>query len=65
MSATTHAPKQISASPDRALAAPFGRQGTGRQVGYAALLLVSNESSYVNAHTPLLDAGQMAGVVRG
>jgi hypothetical protein len=66
-STTTHAPKQIdpSASPDRASAVPFGRQGTGWQVAYAALLLISNESSYVNAHTPLLDAGHMAGVVRG
>ena len=43
---------------------PFGRQGTGWEVGYAALFLISNESSYVNAHTLFLDAGHMAGIVR-
>ncbi|VIO79697.1 Cyclopentanol dehydrogenase [Bradyrhizobium ivorense] len=35
---------------DRAVTVPFGRQGTGWEVGYAALFLISNESSYVNAH---------------
>jgi NAD(P)-dependent dehydrogenase (short-subunit alcohol dehydrogenase family) len=50
---------------DRALTVPFGRQGTGWEVGYAALFLISNESSYVNAHTLFLDGGQMAGIVRG
>ena len=49
---------------DRALTVPFGRQATGREVVYAALFLISNESSYVNAHTLLLDAGHMAGIVR-
>ena len=52
MSTTTHAPKRI------------GRQGTGWEVAYAALFLISNESSYVNAHTLYLDAGRMAGIVR-
>ena len=33
-----------------ALTVPFGRQGTGWEVAYAALLLISNKSSYVNAH---------------
>jgi NAD(P)-dependent dehydrogenase (short-subunit alcohol dehydrogenase family) len=47
-----------------ALAVPFGRQGTGWEVAYAALFLISNESSYVNAHTLFLDAGHMAGIVR-
>jgi NAD(P)-dependent dehydrogenase (short-subunit alcohol dehydrogenase family) len=51
--------------PDRALTVPFGRQGTGWEVAYAALFLISNESSYVNAHTLFLDAGHMAGIVRG
>jgi NAD(P)-dependent dehydrogenase (short-subunit alcohol dehydrogenase family) len=51
--------------PDRAVTVPFGRQGTGWEVAYAALFLISNESSYVNAHTLFLDAGHMAGIVRG
>ena len=50
--------------PDRGLTVPFGRQGTGWEVAYAALFLISNESSYVNAHTLFLDAGHMAGIVR-
>jgi NAD(P)-dependent dehydrogenase (short-subunit alcohol dehydrogenase family) len=49
---------------DRAVTVPFGRQGTGWEVAYAALFLISNESSYVNAHTLFLDAGRMAGIVR-
>jgi NAD(P)-dependent dehydrogenase (short-subunit alcohol dehydrogenase family) len=50
---------------DRALTVPFGRQGTGWEVAYTALFLISNESSYVNAHTLFLDAGHMGGIVRG
>jgi NAD(P)-dependent dehydrogenase (short-subunit alcohol dehydrogenase family) len=50
---------------DRALTVPFGRQGTGWEVDYAALFLISNESSYVNAHTLFLDGGHPAGIVRG
>jgi NAD(P)-dependent dehydrogenase (short-subunit alcohol dehydrogenase family) len=49
---------------DRAVTVPFGRQGTGWEVAYAALFLISNESSYVNAHTLFLDAGHMAGIMR-
>ncbi len=49
---------------DRALTVPFGRQGTGWEVAYSALFLISNESSYVNAHTLFLDAGHMGGIVR-
>jgi hypothetical protein len=30
---------------DRAVTVPFGRQGTGSEVAYAALFLISNESS--------------------
>ncbi len=50
---------------DRALAVPFGRQATGWEVGYAGLFLLSNESSYVNAHTLAVDGGHMIGVQRG
>ena len=41
------------------------RQDVGRKVGYAALFLISNESSYINAHTLFIDGGHMAGIVRG
>ncbi|MEN3349255.1 MAG: hypothetical protein V7632_2890 [Bradyrhizobium sp.] len=50
---------------DRAVTVPFGRQGTGWEAAYTALFLISNESSYVNAHTLFLDAGHMGGIVRG
>ena len=50
---------------DRAVTVPFGRQGTGWEVAYAALYLISNESSYVNAHTLFLDGGHLGGIVRG
>jgi NAD(P)-dependent dehydrogenase (short-subunit alcohol dehydrogenase family) len=36
---------------DRALTAPFGHQDTGREIAYAALFRISNESSYVKAPT--------------
>jgi NAD(P)-dependent dehydrogenase (short-subunit alcohol dehydrogenase family) len=49
--------------PNRALAVPFGRQGTGREVA-ACLFLISNESSYVNAHALMVDGGLGVGVVR-
>ena len=49
---------------DRALTVPFGRQGTGWEVAYTALFLISNESSYVNAHTLFLDGGHLGGIVR-
>jgi NAD(P)-dependent dehydrogenase (short-subunit alcohol dehydrogenase family) len=49
----------------RAVTVPFDRQGTGREAAYAALLLISNESSYVNSHTLFLDGGHLAGIVRG
>src|SRR4030088_2752525 len=47
----------------RALTVPFGRQGTGWEGAYAALFLISNESSYVNAHTLFLDGGHLVGIV--
>lgn len=50
--------------PDRALTVPFGRQATAWEVAYAALFLISNESSYVNAHTLFLDAGHLSGIQR-
>jgi NAD(P)-dependent dehydrogenase (short-subunit alcohol dehydrogenase family) len=49
---------------DRAVTVPFGRQGTGWEVAYVALFLISNESSYVNAHTLFLDGGHLGGIVR-
>jgi NAD(P)-dependent dehydrogenase (short-subunit alcohol dehydrogenase family) len=49
---------------DRALAVPFGRQATGWEIAYAALFLMSNESSYVNAHTLFVDGGHLGGIVR-
>ncbi len=50
--------------PGRALAVPFGRQGTGWEVAYACLYLISHEASYVNAHALLVDGGLFAGVSR-
>jgi NAD(P)-dependent dehydrogenase (short-subunit alcohol dehydrogenase family) len=50
---------------DRALTVPFGRQRTRREVAYAAPFLISNESSYVNAHTPFRDGSHLGGIVRG
>jgi len=50
--------------PDRALTMPFGRQGTGWEVGYAALFLLSREASYVNAQDMRVDGGHFYGVLR-
>jgi NAD(P)-dependent dehydrogenase (short-subunit alcohol dehydrogenase family) len=50
---------------NRAVTVPFGRQSTGREVAHAALFLISNESSYVHAHTQFRDDGQLAGIERG
>jgi len=49
---------------DRAVTVPFGRQGTGWEVGYAAVFLMSHESSYVNAHTLFVDGGHLSGIHR-
>ena len=49
---------------DRAVTVPFNREGAGRQVACAALFLISNESSYINAQTLFLDGGHLAGIVR-
>lgn len=50
--------------PNRALAVPFGRQGTGWEVAYATLFLISNEASYVNASALMVDGGLNVGVAR-
>jgi NAD(P)-dependent dehydrogenase (short-subunit alcohol dehydrogenase family) len=50
--------------PGRAAAVPFGRQGTGWEVAYACLFLISHESSYVNAHALMVDGGLGVGVSR-
>jgi NAD(P)-dependent dehydrogenase (short-subunit alcohol dehydrogenase family) len=39
---------------------PFGRQATAWEVAYAAVWLLSGESSYVNAHPLLLDGGALS-----
>lgn len=50
-------------SSGRAQVVPFGRQGTGWEVAYAALFLLSFESSYINATTIVMDGGTTAGLV--
>ncbi|WP_458098482.1 SDR family NAD(P)-dependent oxidoreductase [Roseomonas sp. WA12] len=49
---------------DRAAMVPFGRQGTGWEVGYAALFLLSHEASYVNGHCLMVDGGLGVGISR-
>lgn len=41
---------------------PFCRQGTAWEMAYAALFLISRESSYVNAQTIFVDGGLGSGV---
>jgi NAD(P)-dependent dehydrogenase (short-subunit alcohol dehydrogenase family) len=53
-----------TAHPGMTKRGPFDRQGTAREVAYAAPFLISNESSYVNTHSLFLDAGHMAGIAR-
>lgn len=48
----------------RAAQVPFGRQGTGWEVAYAALFLISHEASYVNGHCLLVDGGLGGGIYR-
>lgn len=53
------------ARPSRAVRPlPFGRQGTGWEVGQAALYLISTESSYVNGQMLIVDGGLSIGAVR-
>ncbi|MFL6712153.1 MAG: SDR family oxidoreductase, partial [Sulfurifustis sp.] len=49
---------------NRAAAVPFGRQGTGWEVAYATLFLISNESSYVNGECLMVDGGLGVGIAR-
>ena len=49
---------------DRARHVPFGRQGTGWEVAYATIFLISNEASYINAHVLLVDGGLGSGIAR-
>jgi hypothetical protein len=44
---------------------PFNRHGAGWKAAHAALFPISNESSYVNAHTLFFDGGHPGGIVRG
>jgi hypothetical protein len=48
---------------NRALTITF-RRGASREIAYAALLLISNESSFVNAHALPVEASHMAGILR-
>lgn len=50
--------------PGRATLVPFGRQGTGWEVAYPCLFLISHESSYVNAHALMVDGGLGVGITR-
>lgn len=50
--------------PNRAMAVPYGRQGTGWEVGYASLFLLSNEASYVSGHALVVDGGLSIGAQR-
>jgi NAD(P)-dependent dehydrogenase (short-subunit alcohol dehydrogenase family) len=49
---------------DRARHVPFGRQGTGWEVAYATIFLISHEASYINAHVLMVDGGLGSGIVR-
>jgi len=43
---------------------PFGRQGTGWEVAYGALFLMSHEAGYVNGQVLVVDGGITSSVVR-
>jgi NAD(P)-dependent dehydrogenase (short-subunit alcohol dehydrogenase family) len=47
----------------RARTVPFGRQGSGWEVAYTALFLLSHEASYVNAQSLAVDGGYHFGIV--
>jgi hypothetical protein len=47
------------------LTVPYRRQRTGREAAYVALLLVANESSYVDARARFLDGSHPGGIGRG
>ncbi|MBR9981371.1 MAG: SDR family oxidoreductase [Desulfatitalea sp.] len=48
--------------PKRATMVPFGRQGTGWEVAYATIFLLSNEASYINAQSIFVDGGLGSGI---
>ncbi len=48
--------------PSRTANLPFARQGTAWEVAYGCLYLLSNESSYVNGQSLVMDGGVLAGV---
>ena len=50
---------------DRAVTVSFNRQGAGWEAAHAALFPISNESSYVSAHTLFFDGGHPDRFVRG
>lgn len=50
--------------PERGTQVPFGRQGTAWEIAYAALFLISHESSYVNAQSLVVDGGHTLGIIR-
>jgi NAD(P)-dependent dehydrogenase (short-subunit alcohol dehydrogenase family) len=50
--------------PNRASSVAFGRQGTGWEIAYPTLFMLSRESSYVNAQSLVVDGGQFFGVAR-
>lgn len=51
--------------PDRAARPlPFQRQGTGWEVAYAALFLMSHDASYINGQDLFVDGGLMSRIVR-
>ncbi len=47
---------------NRSTRVPFGRQGTAWEVAHAALFLMSNEASYVNAQCLCVDGGLVFGI---
>jgi NAD(P)-dependent dehydrogenase (short-subunit alcohol dehydrogenase family) len=49
---------------NRSTRVPFGRQGTAWEVAHAALFLMSNEASYVNAQCLCVDGGLVFGIAR-
>jgi hypothetical protein len=55
----------VRLAPLRGYSTSSNHLSTGREIAYAALLLISNESSYGNARTLPLDAGHLADIVRG
>ena len=48
-----------------AVTVPFDHHGTGWEIARAAQFPISNESSYVSAHTLFFDSGHPGGIVRG